>query len=950
MTMRFLLPLLSLACVSTPALASSVDEVAHGVVVIPDTGPAKRVRVLVYGDGRFRVTAFPGATGDTPKSLMVVAQPSGDYKLERGTDGVTLRTASAAAQVRLSDGHVRVTDVAGRVLLDESPRGGFVPTTVEGKKFVSVGQQFNRGTDEGLFGLGQHQNRQMDYNGEDVELAQHNMDIAIPFVVSTRGYGLLWDNASITRVGDPHAPKLIGEGLKVTSGGQPGWTARYYVNGALKVEQREATINYQFIRDQAKWPAAAKAPTVASADTGQNTAGVATQPQQVVWTGTVTPTTTGIHKLRLYASSYFKLFVNGKPVLDGWRQNWNPWFHNADVAMTASKPVAIRVEWLPNAGYLALFGNDPLAAPDRHSLWLSSELGQATDYYVVTGADADGVIAGYRALTGKAPLMPRWAYGFWQSRQRYETQEQLLGVLREYRRRRIPIDNMVQDWFYWPEDQWGSHRFDSVRFPDPQGMVDEIHALNARFMISVWPKFYLNTDNAKELAAKGYLYRENLRQHTKDWVGPGYENTDYDAYSPEARAIYYRQIKDRLVKLGIDAWWMDATEPDIHSNLSIEEREGRMGPTALGPGAELFNSYPLVHAAGVADGLRQTRPDTRPFILTRSAFGGSQRASAAVWSGDVAARWDDLRNQISAGVNLSLSGLPNWTHDIGGFAVEDRYSKRDPAALAEWRELNLRWFQFGAWSPLFRSHGEAPKREIFEIATGDPAMYDAMVATDRERYRLLPYLYGAAADTWWHDGTMMRGLVMDFAADRKTWTIDDEYMLGRAFLVAPVTAFKARSRQVYLPAGTGWYDWRTGVYAMGGRTITATAPRESIPLYVRAGSIVPTGPDVQYSGEQPDGALVLHVFTGTDGTYTLYDDDGTSEGYQKGERALVPIRWDEKARTLTIGARDGTFKGMPGKRALSVRFHVPGKAVAPDFNEGPRRSYVYDGAPIVVRL
>ena len=935
------------ALFSTGAMASEVTTVPHGVIVIPDGGPTKIIRVIAYGDAAFRVTALPGDWMSAPESLMVIAQPSGDPAVSQGKGVVTLKLPRATAEIRLSDGRVQFRDAAGRIVLTESAPAVFGKSTTP--DFMTIGQQFNRDTDEGFFGLGQHQNRQMNYNGEDVELAQHNMDIAVPFVISTRNYGLLWDNNGISRFGNPVPYAHVGEGLKVTSGGKPGWKADYYLGDRLAVSRQEGFIDYQFIKDQKNWPSEARAQTVASADSGQNTAGVVVGKQTVTWSGDVTPDKTGVHKFRLYVSSYVKLYVDGKLVVDAWRQNWNPWFRNFDLPMTAGKKVAIRIEWEPNAGYIAFFHSDPMPAPDRHSLWLSSDTGKAVDYYYVAGKDMDGVIAGYRALTGKAEMMPVWAYGFWQSRQRYETQEQLLGVVREYRKREIPIDNIVQDWFYWPEDQWGCHCFDTKRFPDPVGMVNEVHAMNARVMISVWPKFYPNTKNAQELNAKGYLYRGNLDAHEKDWVGPGYENTDYDPYAPEARQIYFRQMKEGLVDKGFDAWWMDATEPDIHSNLSLEQRAERMGPTAQGPGAAFFNSYPLVHGGGVADGLRVAKPDVRPFILTRSGFAGTQRTSSALWSGDVASRWDDLRDQISAGTNLSMSGIPNWTHDIGGFALEDRYTRQDPAHVAEWRELNLRWFQLGAFSPLFRSHGEAPKREIFEIAANDQAMYDSMVAYDRLRYRLMPYIYTIAADTWHRDGTMMRGLVMDFAADRKTWNIDDEYMFGPAFLVAPVTEFKARSRDVYLPAGTGWYDFADGKFYKGGQVVKADAPRERMPLFVRAGSIVPTGPVMQWTGEQLDGPIVLHVFTGADGNFSLYEDDGLSPGYKKGEFARVPVKWDEASGTLTIGARQGSYPNMPGKRAVSVRFHAPDAAVAPDFSENSAISLVYTGKELVVK-
>lgn len=942
-----ILPTIALS--ATPLSAAEVQRIDHGVVVTPDDGPARRVRVLVYGEGSFRVTAVPGASLDLPESLMVTDRPHGELAVHQANGVVTLKAAKASAEIRLADGHVAFRDAAGKIVLDEAARGAFRPVAIDGQPWLAIRQQFNRGTDEGFYGLGQHQNRQMNYNGEDVELAQHNMDIAVPFLVSTRNYGLLWDNNAITRFGNPTPYAFVGSGLTVASGGHPGWQARYYLGDRLAVTRQEPVINYEYIRDQDGWPAKAKVPTVASSESGQNTAGKTVQTQRVIWTGTVTPEMSGEHKFRLYSSSYVKVFADGKLVLQRWRQNWNPWFHNFSLKMTAGKPVDIRIEWEPDAGYIAFYHNDPLPAADRHSLWMSSDAGKAIDYYYVGGTSMDDVIAGYRGLTGAAAMLPRWAYGFWQSRQRYETQEQLLGVVRDYRRRGIPLDNIVQDWFYWPQDQWGSHEFDKARFPDPKAMVDEVHALGANVMISVWPKFYPGTANARELDAKGYLYHGNLDAGRKDWVGTGYLNTDYDPYAAEARAIYFRQVRERLVTLGFDAWWLDATEPDIHSNLSIEERIGAMGPTARGPAAALFNSFPLVHAQGVAEGLRAARPDVRPFILTRSGFAGLQRTSSAVWSGDIAARWDDLRDQISAGVNISMSGLPNWTHDIGGFAVEDRYTRQLPEARAEWRELNLRWFQFGAFSPLFRSHGETPKREIYEISAGDPAMQRSMIWYDRLRYRLMPYIYTLGADTALKHGSIMRGLVMDFAADRKVWRIDDEYLFGPSLLVAPVTAFGARARPVYLPAGAGWYDFNSGAWHPGGRTVAAAAPYERMPLFVRAGSILPTGPEVQNTREQPGGPLVLHVFTGADASFSLYEDDGVSQAYQRGDHARIPIAWNQATRMLTIGAREGRYQGMPATRRISVRFYRPGKAATPDFAENEQTALVYDGGPVTVR-
>jgi alpha-D-xyloside xylohydrolase len=546
-------------------------------------------------------------------------------------------------------------------------------------------------------------------------------------------------------------------------------------------------------------------------------------------------------------------------------------------------------------------------------------------------------------------MMPKWAYGFWQSRQRYTTQADVLGVVAEYRKRRIPLDNIVLDWFYWPEDAWGSHEFDKSRFPDPKGMVDKVHAQNAHLMISVWPKFYPATANYKELDAAGFMYRKNVEDGFLDWVGKGYTSSFYDPYSRDARAIYWRQMNDKLGVLGIDAWWMDATEPDLHSNLDIDSIKQRIGPTAIGSSTDYFNSYALVHSGGVYEGSRAARPDKRVFILTRSGFGGIQRNAAAVWSGDIASRWDDLYNQISAGVSIGYAGVPNWTFDIGGFANESRYSNKPSSAdLEEWRELNLRWFQFGAFVPLFRSHGEFPLREVYNLAPQGSVVYDSLVWHDRLRYRLLPYIYTVAANTWHHDGTIMRGLSMDFVADAAARDVRDEYLFGNAFLVAPVYRYKARVRPVYLPAGTAWYDFHTGRRLEGGHATDAAAPLERMPLFVREGSIVPVGPDLQYSSEKPAGDITLLVFTGADGSFELYEDDGVSYGYEKGQFSRIPIRYDAAGNTLVIGARAGSYPGMPEERTFKVRWIKEGTNPS-DLDAKPDATISYKGAEVTVK-
>jgi alpha-D-xyloside xylohydrolase len=947
----------ALAGISSVAFAQSYHRTETGIVVTPAQGSEKAVRLQVYGDELIRVTGAPTADLNLPPSLMVVAKPvAGGFTVAETPGTVTLKTPKVSADVSLATGNVTFRNASGQPVLTESGPPTFTPATTDGVPFLAVTQRFNRGTDEGFYGLGQHQFGQMNYNGDDVELAQHNMDVAIPFVVSTRNYGVLWDNNSITRFGNPKPYALAGapgDGLKVASpNGTPGWSATYSANGKVIAARQDPTIDLQFLENRKDWPAGTR-----TANDGDTIPGL-----KVTWAGNVTPATDGLHRFRLYSSGYAKVFVDGRMVLDRWRQNWNPFFHNFDVKLDA-RPHDVRIEWEPQGGYISVLHSDPLPDPDRHSLTFSSELGHGLDYYFVGGSNLDEVIAGYRKLTGKAPIMPKWAYGFWQSRQRYETQDQLLGVLREYRKRGLPLDNIVQDWLYWPQDSWGCHCFDPARFPDPQAMVDEIHRSNAHVMISVWAKFYPSTEHYKQLDAVGGIYRRMVTPRPdepkgpnyiqgfyRDWVGPGYPNAFYDPYNRVARDIYGRQVIQSLGTKDFDAWWLDSDEPDFHSNLSIPERTRRMGPTAAGPAAAFFNSYPLAHVEGVYKHWLDFKPDVRPFILTRSGFGGIQRAGAAIWSGDVASRWDNFREQISAGINASLSGLPNWSHDIGGYTMEQRFLKPTAADLAEWRELNTRWFQFGAFSPIFRSHGENIKREIFDMSpTGSPT-YKSMVWYDRLRYRLMPYIYTNGADTYFKDGTVMRGLVMDFTADSRVRDIGDEYMFGPAFLVAPVTEYKARSRKVYLPAGTHWYDFYSGRSIAGGQTITAAAPYERMPLFVRAGSIVPTGPAIQHTGNNSHSPLTLMVYTGADGSFSIYEDDGLSRQYLNGKYARVPLSWNEASKTLTIGARQGSYSGMAGTRTINVRWMRAGTPRPLDLDAKPDVSISYDGTPQTIRM
>ena len=893
--------------------ATSWERVDDGLVVRPSADGAADVRLQVVSDRIIRVTADPDGDFQRSKSLMRVEREDAAPKFEASEAGGKLRVAAAgiSAEVSLVDGRVAFFDAAGKPLVSEVAGGrSFEATEFDGTPYYSIRQRFASNDDEGLYGTGLHQQGWMNLKGRDVELLQHNIDNAIPYLTSSRNYGILWDNNSITRYGDPRGLRQIGEVVTLydKDGKEGALTATYSIDGEVKLTRREGKIDYQFISGLEDFP-----------DGGKNLAPGGRS--DVLWEGQIEAKSDGRHTFSLYNSEYAKLYVDGKLVIDRWRQNWNPWHHEFALDLKAGQKHDLRIEWdRIEPAYIALQGRDPLPAAEAKDLSIWSEAAQVIDYYVVAADDADGVIAGYRDLTGKAVLLPKWSYGFWQSRERYKTQAELTGALDEYRRRKLPIDAIVLDWSYWPENAWGSHDFDPKNFPDPDGMVKHVHDQNAQVMISVWPKFYPTTEHYKELDAAGYMYKRNVEVGELDWIGKGYLNSFYDPFTKQAQDIFWRQINTKLNSKGFDAWWLDASEPDLHSNIDIGERKARTMPNALGSSTEYFNAYPLPHSEGVYRGSREVEPDKRVFILSRAYFAGQQRAGAAFWSGDIVPRWEDYREQISGLVNASMAGAPNVSFDIGGFSPERRYETKDPAHLPEWRELSLRWFQHGAFVPVFRLHGQFPYREIWEIAPEGTPHYDSFVHYLKLRYTLLPYIYTLAGDTWHQDGSILRGLAMDFPQDAKARDIADQYLFGPAFLVAPVTTFKATSREVYLPAGTQWIDFETGKRFDGGQTITAEAPLQRMPLFVRAGSIVPRTVVQQYVDERPDAPLTIEVYTGADGSFSLYEDNGRSYGYERGESARIPLAWDEAKGELSIGARVGTYPAMVAQREVRVRF------------------------------
>ncbi|MGZ3847157.1 MAG: glycoside hydrolase family 31 protein, partial [Flavisolibacter sp.] len=633
------------------------------------------------------------------------------------------------------------------------------------------------------------------------------------------------------------------------------------------------------------------------------------------------------------------------------RKSWNPASALLPVTLKSGEKVSIKIQWIPEGdSYLSLKWQEPLSEEEENGYSFSSEAGRQVDYYFIYGNTMDEVISGYRTLTGKAPIVPKWALGFWQSRERYKTQDEILSTVSEFRKRKIPLDNIVLDWNYWREAEWGSQEFDEARFPSPDSMIDELHKkYNTQIMISVWPKFYEGISTYNEFEKKGWLFKRNIADSQRDWIGKGYVSTFYDAFNADARKGFWDLINRKIYSKGIDAWWMDASEPDILSNVDPQMRKLEMTPTALGTAAEYLNAYPLQNAKGIYEGQRSTDPNKRVFLLTRSAFAGSQRYAAAVWSGDIGSTWNDMKNQVSAGVNFSMSGLPYWTMDIGGFVVPQKFEKPDAESLEEWRELTTRWYQFGAFVPLFRSHGQFPFREIFNIAPETHPAYESFLYYDKLRYRLLPYIYSLAGAAYHDNYTLMRGLPMDFANDPAVLNINDQYLFGPALLVNPVCGYKQTSREVYLPISKGWYDLYTGKWYAGGQKIVANAPYERIPVFVKAGSIIPFGPELQYSSEKQADTITLNIYTGAGASFNLYEDEGTNYNYEKGAFSIIPIKYEEATKTVTIDERKGSFNGMLLKRIFRINIISPGKTKSLDVDASDKE-VTYEGKKITVKV
>ena len=747
----------------------NVQQQADGVLFTMGTGTLK---VQVCSDSVIHVLYSPTATFPKRTDFVVTKEtwPAAQWTMQSTDDAVTLSTALLKVTVTRKDGAINYAEVHGGPLVQESSRS-LTPEKVNGEDTYRAESMVSiYGSHEGIYGLGQHQAGVWNYRGDSVDISQENSNISVPLMLSSKGYGIFWNNTS--------------------------------------------------------------------------------------------------------------------------RSRFNNRFANI--------------------------------------LYISSEVADVIDYYFLYGPDFDKIIAGYRDLTGQAPMFGKWAYGFWQCKNRYKSQDEILGVARKYRDLHIPVDNIVQDWFWW--NRKGEFVFNK-NYPDPKAMVDQLHSENFHLMISIWPFFEPGSTNYDYMQNKGWFVDKFK------YAKPPYHTNAmavYDATSPEARKYYWDEVNKGLFSIGLDAWWMDTTEPETEG----QEENILLGhKLAAGSGNRYVNVFPLLDTQAVYQGQRRVSDRKRVFILSRSAFAGSQRNAVTAWSGDINSDWLSFRRQVPAGLNFALSGIPYWTTDIGGFVFGNT---RDPA----FRELFIRWFQYGTFNPILRVHGTRNPDEN-ELWSYGPDAQTILVNFDRLRYRMLPYIYSLAWKTTSEAYTPMRPLVMDFRNDQRAQNTGDQFMFGPAFLVNPVTDPSAATRQLYLPDAR-WYDFWTGSTVVGGHTINAIAPLDRLPLYVRAGSILPLGPDEEWSTEKPADPIELRIYRGADGAFNLYEDENDNYNYEKGAYATIPLQWDDAGHTLTIGDRKGQFPGMLESRSFRVVFVSENHGVGVNPADEADKVVQYSGKQVTV--
>jgi alpha-D-xyloside xylohydrolase len=803
--------------------------------------------------------------------VLINRLPVPSFKVSETPAKLTLSTGSITAQVDKKTGAITYSDQAGKPFLRETAGSRkLTPSSVMEQPCFVAEQSFDSPENEYLFGLGQFQDGQYNLRNIPRKLTQVNTQIAIPFLYSSRGFGILWHQYGLTEFNP--ADNVVALTKKDTAAGNKADAEVTTTSGTQRISQRQSLY------------------------TGKFTVGKAGDYSIMIDMGNM--------------ENRHLVVIDGVPQIDQSNQ-WLPPAAGRLVKLSAGEHTVQVVCRSTNTPRLTW-------KPAGNETTFRSANAKSLDYVVFYGKNADDVIAAYRNLSGNVPMLPLWAYGFWQCRERYTSGKHLVQTVEEFRRRNLPMDVIVQDWQYWGKHGWGVPQFDTANYPNPKGFIKQLHDLNARFSISVWENLDKKSDVAKEYLAKG-LYLPN-----SPWI---------DIYKPETQKTHWNALNKNLFSLGVDSWWMDATEPENDALVGKQ--------TYFGVGDFYRLTYPLFVSKAVYEGQRATNDQKRVAILTRSAFAGQQRFGTINWSGDIGWDWDAFKRQIVAGLNYNLTGMPYWTTDIGGFFRPGRSQYTDPT----YHDILTRWFQWGAFNPIFRIHGYQTETEPWKY--GDTVEVN-MRSMLNLRYRLMPYIYSEAWQVSKNGSTIMRPLVMDFKTDAAAIGQSYQYLFGKAFLVAPVTEPGVSLWNVYLPKTTVWYDFWTGRRFAGGQTIKTDAPQNRMPLFVKAGSIVPMGKFLQYTSEKPMDTLEIRIYPGVNGQFTLYMDEGNNYNYEKGKYAVIPFKWNEQQQTLTIDKQQGSYAGALKKCVLNLvwvnELNGSGMAMTPK-----AKTVVYTGERLTVK-
>ena len=800
------------------------------------------LRVTALRQGAMRVQCAP-VIRDHPDDLVLVnLAHDPEAALERIGGNLHLSSSIISATYNSKTQSLRFADSLGTILLEETVNGRLItPSTIQGEPTLAAQISFDCAADEYLYGSGQFQDGHLNIRDLPRRLTQVNTQIAIPFVVSNKGYGLLWNNHGLTDLNPTDAQLTLERGMA----------------GETNTEGVTTDEGSQFITRTAQ-----------------------------TFSGVFEVAETGRYAMMLdmgqKMAQRYNVTIDGVTIMDlanPWLPPTTSWFlsletgnHHVGVeGFSDDKPV---LHWR-------------LSAP--HTVF-RSPVSEGIDYIIFAGPTPDLVIARYRQLTGEAPLMPLWAYGFIQCRERYTSSAHIVENAKKFRQRGLPMDVIVQDWLYWGKYGWNAMQWVEEFYPDPASMVHQLHALEARLVVSVWSK----------VDPKSTLGQQST---TRNLYIPGTQWIDFS--NPAAQSFYWESMSSRMLSLGIDGWWLDGTEPENDALANTT--------TFAGSGDKIRLLYPLLVNRTVYEGQRKDAPNQRVFILSRSAFMGQQRYASATWSGDVGHDWETFRRQITAGLGYTISGLPYWTTDTGGFFRPGQAQYSDRA----YHERYIRWLQFSTFTPLMRVHGYETETEPWHYGEGVEQLQRAYIEF---RYRLVPYIYSQAAAISFKGSTLMRPLVMDFAHDLKALEQKYQYMFGPAFLVAPVLESGVSQWRIYAPLSEGgWFDWWTDATVTSGTEAVVETPLSRIPLLVRAGSIIPFGDVKQYTGQRINSDLEIRVYAGRDGAFDLYEDNGTDYTYEQGEQSIIRFEWDDTSRCLTIGERHGEFPGVAKNRCFSIR-------------------------------